>query len=218
MEKRTPFEQQVTPVRRIHPLTEWSLGLACVGPFFLLTLLLGLWQIAMFSWLPGLVAVILAHLSLRKIGRSHGVFCGRYMSIIALCLAYGTLAASVAITAIGYKYAIEQGREYECKKRLKGVALLCIMYADEHNDRLPRDLDELKTFEPDLAANIFFCPSAKDQSMPSYELVLQEMPSSTGPSYEELSTVVMIREREANHRGRRAVAYAFGHVTMVRDE
>ena len=83
------------------------------------------------------------------------------------------------------------------------------MYADTYNGKLPQRLDALTNFLS--TTKIFYCPAAKDSTHYSYEF------TGVTNSWQDDPDVIILREIEPNHHGRRVVLYNDGHVESKRD-
>src|SRR5579871_836670 len=53
----------------------------------------------------------------------------------------------------------EQGARVRCASNLKQIGLAAIMWANDHNEKFPDDLDTIANDE-DLAPSVFVCPSS----------------------------------------------------------
>ena len=144
-----------------------------------------------------ILALILGIVALNQINKSHGTVTGQGQAIAGLVL------GSIGLMMVPMR------REAVCINNVKGIALACAMYANEHDKTLPRRFNDLEPYTK--STKPFFCPSAKDSTSYSYEF--------TGVTYkfQEDMDIVILREIEPNHRGRRVLLYNDGHVQSKRD-
>jgi prepilin-type processing-associated H-X9-DG protein len=160
-----------------------------------------------------LPAIICGVMALYQIDKSNGTLVGRGQAIA------GLVVGGVSIPMIGFMAALmlpalnaarEKARRANCLNNERQLALAYIMYAEEHNGTWATKLEDLR---PQVTSDkVFRCPSARDPSEPSYELVPPPPGSTTADSNR-----VIIRENPANHRGVGGnVAYADGHAEWVR--
>ena len=108
----------------------------------------------------------------------------------------------------------EEVRERMCLDNARQIGVACLTYAESNDGYPPEDLDQLRPILG-LASNglplVFLCPASKDHSAPSYEIETAGAVTMFGkPAH-----VVLVREKEAHHHGRRVVAYADGTVEWV---
>jgi hypothetical protein len=126
----------------------------------------------------------------------------------ALILSFFTLIA--LFLALGIPAAREKAREEDCLSNIHGIGFACGMYADSNDGKLPHNFADLKGLI--TSTKLFICPSARDQIHYSYEL--------TGATnvFGVDSSVVILREIEPNHHGKRNVLYDDGHAELVADK
>ncbi len=86
------------------------------------------------------------------------------------------------------------------------VGLACAMYAEQHDGSLPHRLDELRPYV--TSTKIFFCPLAADTNRYSYEFV------GLTNKWGEKPDLIVLREIEPRHGGRRTFLYDDGHAEL----
>lgn len=157
-----------------------------------------------------ILALVFGIIALNQISKSGGSIKGHGQAVtglilgcIGLIIIPGILAAML-LPALSH--ARENAREANCCSNVKQIGLGCAMYADQHDGRLPRSFDDLQDVIP--TTKIFVCPSAKDLTHYSYEF------TGVTNKWQNDPDVVILRETEANHRGRRTLLYNDGHVEL----
>ena len=96
-----------------------------------------------------------------------------------------------------------------CLSNVKQISLACAIYADTNNGRLPQELDSLTNIL--TSTKVFVCPSAKDQTHYSYAF------TGAANLWQSNPDVIMLREIETNHFGKRTLLYNDGHVEQRKD-
>jgi len=178
------------------------LGLiVCLGPF------------------TALPAVILGHLSLRKIGKARGGLRGRGLAITGLVIGYSVLAFSALVIALspafieGMRQGWEESTQQQCAGRLKILATACRAYAAEHEGRFP---DRFSDLYPEYVdnPNVFACPAtwefiATPQEIDTHADYILE----PGCSMSDPPETILIHEPADNHsRKGYHVVHLNGHV------
>ena len=159
-----------------------------------------------------ILALILGIVALNQINKSRGTVTGQGQAVAGLVLGGVGLVMIPIVAAMllpALSSAREKAREAVCINNVKGIALACAMYAQEHDKNLPRTLDDLKPYTK--STKLFFCPSVKDSTSNSYEF------TGVTNRFQDDPDVIILREIEANHHGRRVVLYNDGHVESKRD-
>lgn len=208
MSEQVPPAQDVTRISRL-AVASLVLGiLAFPLPWFVV--ILACWQIFIVGLLLppifGIASLALGIIALNQIRKSGGRIKGRGSAIV------GLIAGGVSLLFIGYLLLHPlhnertKAREADCLSNVKAIGFACAMYADSHDGRLPRDFDDLKN--QITSDKLFICPSAKDQTHYSYAF--------TGATniWGVSSSIVILREIEPNHRGKRVVLYDDGHFAL----
>jgi hypothetical protein len=136
------------------------------------------------------------------------VFAGLVLGAIGLSTMIPVIIM-VTILLPALNAAREKAREVNCISNVHQIGLGCAMYADAHNGSLPQKLDDLTNFV--TMTKYFACPSSKDPTSYSYEFAGVTNKWGKDPH------VIVLREIEANHRGRRVVLYDDGHAALERD-
>lgn len=160
-----------------------------------------------------ILALVFGIIALNQISKSGGSIKGQGQAVtglilgcIGLIIIPGILAAML-LPALGH--AREKAREANCCSNVKQIGLMCAMYADTYNGKLPQELDVLTNIVH--TTKIFYCPAAKDSTRYSYEF------TGVTNEWQDNPDIVILREIEANHRGRRVILYIDGHVESKRD-
>ncbi len=104
---------------------------------------------------------------------------------------------------------MERARAVCCLNDVKTISLACAMYAKDNGGRLPRTLDDLKPYTK--STKPFVCLSAKDQTHYSYAF------TGANNLWQSNPDVIILREIEASHRGKRTLLYNDGHVEQRKD-
>jgi prepilin-type processing-associated H-X9-DG protein len=141
---------------------------------------------------------------------------GAMQSVLSVPLA-DIAAVARQITALRDVSASEGtlgGGPGSCAHNLRQLIVYCFITAADHDNAFPESWEALAERLDDeqraLLPGLLQCPMAGDEETPSYELIpvgrLGETPSP--------STTVVIREINANHNGKRWVAFLDGHVEL----
>ena len=158
-----------------------------------------------------ILALVFGIIALSQINKSSGAVTGHGKAVAGLVLGcIGVLLVPVIILASmllpALSVARAKAREAVCISHVKQIGIACAMYADTYNGNLPQKLDDLTNIV--TTTKIFICPSAKDLTGYSYEFTSVTNKWGSNPD------VVILREIEANHRGRRVALYNDGHVEL----
>jgi hypothetical protein len=201
-EQVPPTPPAVTSAPRTCGLATASLVLGILGLVCLLPII------------SPILALIFGIIALGQISRSCGSIKGQGRAIAGLVLGgVGLLVIIPAFLAALLLPALNQARfkarQAACVNNVKQIGLGCAMYADEHNGTLPRKIDDLKPYI--TSTNIFVCPQARDMSRYSYAFV------GVTNKWEEDPNLVILREIEPNHHGKRTVLFDDGHVEVRPD-
>ena len=92
-----------------------------------------------------------------------------------------------------------------------GTALA--LYEENHEGMIPRRFEDLRAYLGENSTGILVCPSAKDGSVPSYEILLGGKNTKT-----EAPTEIVVVESALNHRFGRNALYVDGHVQFNPDQ
>jgi hypothetical protein len=119
-------------------------------------------------------------------------------------LSVGLVAVVIATTAVVYWYAVgkEQHELQRRRHQVTDVLLACMMYADKHGNRTPGDLRDLGEI---YGQGHTLLTRAIDE----LELV------SPNARTTDNSDAVLIREKQADAKGRRMFGYLDGHALML---
>jgi prepilin-type processing-associated H-X9-DG protein len=153
------------------------------------------------------LAFVFGIVTLKRISKSGGRISGRGQAIAGLVTGTLSLLVYAAMILPAIAGAREKDRRAECLSNMKQLGLAIGEYAAAHNGETPVRLEELKPYVHGDWEKISRCPSARDNSAPSYEIV--------GAGIDNPDAVVL-RENPANHRGTGGhVLYGDGHVSWV---
>jgi prepilin-type processing-associated H-X9-DG protein len=202
-EPGTPMPKKQTPGIAIASLICGILSWVCVG------------------LLAAIPAVITGHLALGRIKRSAGALGGRGLAIAGLILGYTSIVAMIAVIVLFFTLVVpaikEESSKTACLANLKMIGMACQMYAAEHDGRYPERLSELYPhYLPDLA--VFVCPSTGAKIASPDEIDAKTSYEYRGaglnlrtvrePSYQ----AILACDKPGNHRRRKNLLYADGHV------
>ncbi|HTS19699.1 MAG TPA: hypothetical protein VMP11_19140 [Verrucomicrobiae bacterium] len=95
---------------------------------------------------------------------------------------------------------------------MKQIGLAIVVYAGYHDETIPKTFDDLRAYNPNLD-KLLVCPSAKDTSHPSYQIVLGGKKWNTP----ETVDAIIMTERTGIHRTGHNALYGDGHVEWVLD-
>jgi hypothetical protein len=95
---------------------------------------------------------------------------------------------------------------------MKQIGVAIDVYAKEHDGNIPRTFDDLRPYTTNLD-KLLICPSAKDRSRPSYQIVL----GGKKWNGDETIDTVVVTEPLSNHRFGRWALYGDGHVSWVNE-
>lgn len=172
-----------------------------------------------------IAALICGIMAFTKIKAGGGLITGRGMATAGLIMAaLSVIILPVVIILAGMLLpavatARAKAREAVCRNNVMQIHRMTMMYADEHDGKLPGDLDQLVPYLKDPTRNphgvprLFLCPSADIQSWASYELVDEWERLS---DIENLREAVLLLEVGNPHRQCGHVVYADGRVELFR--
>ncbi|MGD0650119.1 MAG: DUF4190 domain-containing protein [Verrucomicrobiia bacterium] len=198
-----PAPPAIAPSKRsglaIASLVLGILGLTCIVPV-----------------IGAILALIFGIVALNRISKSGSQITGQGQAVAGLVIgAVGLvmipmLAAILLPGIIQDRAARVKSQEMRCINNVKLIGLACRMYADDHDGKLPRTLDDLMPYTNNTTKHSV-CPSAKNQNHYSYAFT--GLTNVWGVS----SDTVILHEIEANHRGKRTLLYDDGHVEQRKD-
>jgi prepilin-type processing-associated H-X9-DG protein len=154
-----------------------------------------------------IAAIICATTAIVKIKQSRGFIKGWTLAIIGL-----TLSSIILLTPLLFSELMrvkENSPRVDCASNMKQIGIAIAMYADGHDGNIPRSFEDLRRYRPNLG-EILVCPSAKDRSHPSYQIILG------GGKWRDNPDAVVMTESTNDHRGSSGnVLYGDGHVSWV---
>ena len=131
-------------------------------------------------------------------------------SLLAVVLAVAVVGVVVCMVLPPLGRPRQAALRSNCISNEKLIGLAMTRYAKDHDDKLPTSLNELRAYVDN--PRIFVCPSARDQSKPSYEIV------GSGRKLTEVASspdAMLLREDPSDHRVGGHVLFADGHVQWV---
>ena len=117
------------------------------------------------------LACVFGILALDQIRRSGGRITGRGQAISGVTIGTVGVLLQVAMILPAIASAREEARLVQCMNNLKQIGLAINLYADAHDGNIPRAFDDLRPYATNLD-KLLICPSAKDRSHPSYQIML----------------------------------------------
>lgn len=211
---------QVPPVRPTTKTSRLAVASAVFGIFafplsWLVALICGDLAPLVLFLLPQIFVIAslaLGIIALNQIRKSGGRIKGRALAIV------GLVAGGVSLLFIGYLYLHplsqverpERLRARVCQQNVRLISEAIDMYAQEHAGNIPQRLEDLRVYLPNLD-KLLICQSAKDQTHYSYTLT--GLTNVWGVS----SRIVILREIEPNHQGKRVLLFDDGHVELKAD-
>ena len=179
------------------------------------SLVLGILSLCVGICVTGIPAIIFGIIALVRIGKTPGLG-GQGLAITGLITGgIGTVMAPIvlAIMLPAFVGARDKAREVACASKVKMLCVASITFAQEHNDTLPKTLDDLKSqLGGDTKAfdRSIRCPSATGAPEPSYRI------EHAGEKVNDLpaATTIIITEKQCPHRNKQSVGYLDGHVEV----
>ena len=180
------------------------------------SLVLGILSVTCLSILAGIPALILGIVALNKVGKSAGTLTGKGFGIAGIVMG-GVSFLLLPITAAMVLPAVMSARgaaqQSACMSNVRQCTLACVMYAQEHDGTLPKNWDEVQQYlggNAATTARVLHCHAEADTA-PSYEMV---QPGKRIVDLGAVQSAIIVRELKPNHRGKRVVGYADGHVAL----
>jgi prepilin-type processing-associated H-X9-DG protein len=168
-------------------------------------------------WVFGAIpAIICGIIALNKINRSGGQLTGQGQAIAGLVMgavSFLLLPILAGMLLPALSAAREKARATVCINHVKTLGLAVAMYANDHDGKITGRLEDLTSYvgDEETFRRQLLCPSAKDQTHASYELL------QGGKTWQSDADAVVIREIEPNHRGKRTLLYGDGHAEQKHD-
>jgi len=160
----------------------------------------------------GILALVFAIIALTSIGKSGGGMKGKGQAIVGLITGGVSLLLFAAMLLPALAGAREKDRLAQCLSNMKQIGLAIDMYAGTHDGNIPRTFDDLRPYATNLD-KLLICPSAKDTSHPSYQIVLG---GGKWQRYGDNPDAVVVTESTNDHPGWGGnVLYNDGHVSWV---
>jgi hypothetical protein len=158
------------------------------------------------------LALAFGIVALNKIRRSGGRITGRGLAIAGLFVGGASLLLWVVMILPQVAGTREYERRIQCLNNMKQIGVAIDVYAKEHDGNIPRTFDDLRPYTTNLD-KLLICPSAKDRSRPSYQIVL----GGKKWNGDETIDTVVVTEPLSNHRFGRWALYGDGHVSWVNE-
>lgn len=185
------------------------------------SLALGILSVTCFSLLAGIPAVILGALALKRIARAAGSLGGKKQALAGLimgCVSFLLLPLVIGCCLLGSRFMIMMDRpgggqpKAVCMSHLKLCSLAIEEYAEAHTQTRPNSWADVQKYLDAMPAprETLRCPADLDGAI-SYEIVNPGQPLVTDGHPEKS---IVVREIHANHRGKRVVGFADGHVEL----
>jgi prepilin-type processing-associated H-X9-DG protein len=155
-----------------------------------------------------IIAVVFGVVAFVETSRSRGRIKGRWLAVIGLLLSCAYL--SVAALLLVQDRMLNKSARADCASNMKRIGLAISMYADEHDGTIPKTFDDLRPYAPNLD-KLLICPSAKDTSRPSYQILLG------GKKWNSPGTIdaIVVTEPLGIHPMGHNALYGDGHVEWV---
>jgi prepilin-type processing-associated H-X9-DG protein len=179
------------------------------------SLVLGILSVTCLSVLAGIPALILGIMAILKIGKTPATLSGKGLAIAGTIMggvSFALLPIMAALFLPAFMGARTSAVQAVCMSNVKQCTTACLLYAQENNNTLPKNWDEAKEFlgGESVTKQTLHC-RAEPGVVCSYELVL---PGKRLDANQPPNTTIIVREIKANHRGKRVVGYADGHVEL----
>ncbi|MCX7009287.1 MAG: DUF4190 domain-containing protein [Kiritimatiellaeota bacterium] len=186
------------------------------------SLVLGILSVTCLSIHTGIPALILGIMAMNRVGKSAGTLGGKGQALAGVIMGGISFAMLPFVLGIGaglllpaFSNARGAAMQAACMNNVRQCTLACQMYAQEHDNTLPKNWDDVKAYiggETSLQ-KVLHCHAEAGTTV-SYELV---QPGKRLADLGQTETAVIVRETKATHRGKRAIGFADGHVEMRAD-
>lgn len=181
-----------TPGVAITSLVLAILGFTCLGPL---------------GFLP---AIICGHVGLGKIKRAAGSLGGRGLALSGTIIGYVGLALSLLLLPLYLAMvipAVSQAKHHAVNAQhtaiMQQAAIICIVYAEEHDGNMPTSLEDAMNEQGDNMAYMM-----GDDGFPRFEIVF----TGNLRQVADPSSQVILRATQPSPGGLTLVAFADGHV------
>jgi prepilin-type processing-associated H-X9-DG protein len=98
---------------------------------------------------------------------------------------------------------------YACATNLKGIGMALMIYANDHNDEFPPDLETLIS-KAEMSAQGLVCPATMLKDSYIYR--------GASITLDDTPWMITVYEKSGNHNGGRNVLFLDGHVEWVEEE
>jgi prepilin-type processing-associated H-X9-DG protein len=167
------------------------------------------------------LAIVFGTIALRQINKSNGTLTGRDRAVAGLvlgCIGLVILPLGAVALSRALNRAQEKGLRSVCRGNEKNIAIACLEYARDNDDRLPRSFEQVKGYWLskngfDLSPKLFTCPSVRNPAAQSYQIVGgdRKLADIKDPAHTPL-----IVENPSDHYGDGSnIAYVDGHAEWV---
>lgn len=135
------------------------------------SLILGVLSLMCFGMFSGIPAVICGHLARSRIKHSDGTLSGDGLAIGGLVTGYiGTVLTSIAILGMlagmllpAVAAARDRARRTQCMNNLSQIGKCCVMYAMDHDEQFPPNLNTLAAESDASNPHLYVCPATGNE-------------------------------------------------------
>ncbi|HVM62305.1 MAG TPA: hypothetical protein VMV72_15710 [Verrucomicrobiae bacterium] len=178
---------------------------------------LGAWALLQMGWalyvfektIVAIISVAFGVVALVETTRSRGRIKGRWLAVVGLLLGCAYLSIA-ALLLENDRVLYKSARRAICASNMRQIGLAIVAYAGYHDGTIPKTFDDLRPYAPNLD-KLLICPSAKDTSRPSYQIVLGGKKWNTP----ETADAIVVTEPLGIHPMGHNALYGDGHVEWV---
>ncbi|CAN5803546.1 hypothetical protein BH11VER1_BH11VER1_02820 [soil metagenome] len=161
--------------------------------------------------LTGLPGIICGHLALSRIRQSAGTVGGKGIAIGGLVTSYfGFLLIGIFVLAgmafPAFAKIQEKGKQTLSVSNARQIVVACQLYANEHENRFPDDLEVLLREGIAMDGKIFRDPLSRDSSPVGYDYY------GKGKKDTDQADTIILTSKSSDSRGRKVVARLDGSV------